>query len=489
MKNKIVVLVFLMVLCVVPLSLYSSNGMVVDTLERIEENNLSAETTQVIFTGAGDGRESAGLLTYPPYPAVQAGDLLLCVVMINSATVDMVSVAGFTLLYGPVSQSTTERGWVYYRYAVGSESGSITATRGAGTTGWASRIFGFRNTEPIIGNAIESYSYVNLGTPTVILDSGVTTSFDLSLAVNIVFIGEDNNNPVSFTGETGGDWTQVTPEYEWDSPGDGAIDVQTATMASAGTVNGGSYDMVNADPAGVMGFALLAEVINDAPVIDTSINCVNIDAGDYLYGSKTYTFTLNVSDAQGYANIDYVYFGLFDGSLPCEWEAYYQEDTNTFEEIDADNQIEITADSEAVRDGNTIDITFCIKIEWAHRSFEDGDIIVYVYDSSAEYDYVLGDVNYNVETNLRTWNESEPAQIWFVLPDWCVVGGVAELVFPVSIDETALNWFLILLGMFMVPASTLYLVKGGKDNMSMNKVFYFIVVFLLGWGLIFIGVT
>ena len=55
--------------------------------------------------------------------------------------------------------------------------------------------------------------------------------------------------------------------------------------------------------------------------------------------------------------------------------------------------------------------------------------------------------------------------------------------------QTSLIPWMILLGMFMVPASTLYLVKGGKNNMSTDKVFYFIVAFLFGWGLIFIGVS
>jgi len=89
---------------------------------------------------------------------------------------------------------------------------------------------------------------------------------------------------------------------------------------------------------------------------------------------------------------------------------------------------------------------------------------------------------------LPQWYTVATSQLWFETPRWEVVG-TAELIFSVPIDETALNWFLILLGMFMVPASTLYLVKGGKDNMSMNKVFYFIVAFLFGWGLIFIGVS
>ena len=93
---------------------------------------------------------------------------------------------------------------------------------------------------------------------------------------------------------------------------------------------------------------------------------------------------------------------------------------------------------------------------------------------------------------VRKWVDDGPIFDSFgdeqSIPEWQEVGD-AELVFSIPIDETALNWFLILLGMFMVPASTLYLVKGGKNNMSMDKVFYFIVAFLFGWGLIFIGVN
>ena len=95
---------------------------------------------------------------------------------------------------------------------------------------------------------------------------------------------------------------------------------------------------------------------------------------------------------------------------------------------------------------------------------------------------------------VRKFVDEEPAfdsfgeEEEYTPPSWQEVGE-AEFIFSVLIDQTALNWFLIFLGMFMVPASTLYLVKGGKDNMSMDKVFYFIVAFLFGWGLIFIGVS
>jgi len=90
--------------------------------------------------------------------------------------------------------------------------------------------------------------------------------------------------------------------------------------------------------------------------------------------------------------------------------------------------------------------------------------------------------------DAHTWHMVDSETIYFDLPEWHLVELVSIIIW-LEIVTWALDVFLILLGMFMVPASTLYLVKGGKDNMSMDKVFYFIVAFLFGWGLIFIGVS
>jgi hypothetical protein len=52
--------------------------------------------------------------------------------------------------------------------------------------------------------------------------------------------------------------------------------------------------------------------------------------------------------------------------------------------------------------------------------------------------------------------------------------------------QWALTSFTVLLGLVMIPASGLYLVKGGKDEMSGDKVFFFLIAFMIGWAL-FIG--
>lgn len=75
----------------------------------------------------------------------------------------------------------------------------------------------------------------------------------------------------------------------------------------------------------------------------------------------------------------------------------------------------------------------------------------------------------------------------FIYATWESVQEV-EFLFVIPLDETLLNWLLIFLGLFMIPASTLYLVKGGKDDMSANKFFYFCIAFMIGWGLLLGGI-
>ena len=66
--------------------------------------------------------------------------------------------------------------------------------------------------------------------------------------------------------------------------------------------------------------------------------------------------------------------------------------------------------------------------------------------------------------------------------------GTAILTFSVLYDPWAVNVFLIFFGLCMIPISVIYLVKGGKDDMSMDKVFYGIVVFIFGWALFLGGI-
>lgn len=91
---------------------------------------------------------------------------------------------------------------------------------------------------------------------------------------------------------------------------------------------------------------------------------------------------------------------------------------------------------------------------------------------------------------IRYWLEDEPIHgSWGVeeLLKWMEVGE-AELIFNVPLDETGLDMLLIFLGLIMIPLSTLYLVKGGRSEMSSDKLFYGLIAFAIGWALFLGGI-
>ena len=92
---------------------------------------------------------------------------------------------------------------------------------------------------------------------------------------------------------------------------------------------------------------------------------------------------------------------------------------------------------------------------------------------------------------VRKYVYPEPAQqAWSEekeLPIWSVAGEV-ELLFIAPIDEWGLDMLLIFLGLIMIPLSILYLVKGGKSEMSSDKLFYGLIAFAIGWALFLGGI-
>lgn len=93
-------------------------------------------------------------------------------------------------------------------------------------------------------------------TGTTISDVGVTTTGADRLAMQFIGVADDNAL-AAFSGETGGDWTEPVGEFLSATGTDGCIGIQTATMASAGTINGGTLTMAASDGWGVIGFALI----------------------------------------------------------------------------------------------------------------------------------------------------------------------------------------------------------------------------------------
>jgi hypothetical protein len=102
-----------------------------------------------------------------------------------------------------------------------------------------------------------------------------------------------------------------------------------------------------------------------------------------------------------------------------------------------------------------------------------------------------GSDNWVDDVYLRKWLPSEPAHsTWGTVEDgrtWNQAGDAAVLYFFTPIDTFSLHSLLILIGLIMIPASTLYLVANGTDSIDSKKIFVFFILFLFGWAL-FLGV-
>jgi uncharacterized protein (UPF0333 family) len=218
----------------------------------VNSNSVSITVyAQVTFVSAGTGSGVTGNPT-PGYPSgMQSGDLILLQVTVRNTATTPTTPLGFTALYSADSTGTG-RQWIYYKFATGSESGSITVSIAGSVTKMA-RMYAFRNVA--LSSFTEAASFGS-GTAQPINARPVTTTNNARLAVSFVFVNY-NNAVNSFTGETGGDWIESVNEFTTTAGSRGCIQLQTATMATAGTITGGSYTMSAANPWGVRAFALV----------------------------------------------------------------------------------------------------------------------------------------------------------------------------------------------------------------------------------------
>jgi len=179
------------------------------------------------------------------------------------------------------------------------------------------------------------------------------------------------------------------------------------TLESTTTVNGsrGTYGS-NYDVDYYVCVTEWLTIPNNVPVNDQAPTSSNLDKTDYLFAQyREYQITAYVSDADGYADIDYLEIGIWDNSRSSEYyRIRYDEDTNTFsEEYDAGTMATLnTGSSSATESGNDIDATFYITIDWDFTDLTDCDLKVYVVDDEPENDTDWYEVNWNIETRLTT---------------------------------------------------------------------------------------
>lgn len=97
-------------------------------------------------------------------------------------------------------------------------------------------------------------------------DASVVTGGPARLA--LAFVGIDDDQAVgSFTGETGGDWTEAVAEFASATGTQACLQLQTAVMASAGTIDGGTATIGVSSGWGTVGTALIPATLSDTPAV------------------------------------------------------------------------------------------------------------------------------------------------------------------------------------------------------------------------------
>jgi hypothetical protein len=206
----------------------------------------------VAFATAGAGAGTTSSTVNVPYPTgIGAGDTLVAHVLTKIGTA-IATPSGWTLISSGVPGDGSGFHAAFLKAATGSESGSLSvSTTDSEFIGVFGRMYRFTGANASEGAGQES------GEDSTVADRTVTTSGADRLAVNLLAI-EDNVTVAAFTGMTGGTWAEAVGAYETTTGGDATLQIQTADMAAAGTINGGTQTLVNSESYHVIGFALVA---------------------------------------------------------------------------------------------------------------------------------------------------------------------------------------------------------------------------------------
>lgn len=141
------------------------------------------------------------------------------------------------------------------------------------------------------------------------------------------------------------------------------------------------------------------------PEIHNAI-CTNPDDTSVLYaGYRNYTITLNLSDADGFADIHYASIGMTSLCCGYFWKAGFFEDNKTFvEELYPDNFTLTVSECAFQTGGNYLNLTFSFEIELPHGSIFPLSITTFVNDTDGNSVTKVFGLQYRVEVNVDVYS-------------------------------------------------------------------------------------
>jgi hypothetical protein len=203
-----------------------------------------------VFGSAGDAATALGTSIEVPYPSgIAADDLVLLLVLTRDAN-DILTPAGFNEGDARGQNSALRAEWFWMR-ATGTETGTVTVAKTAGTALLMGRMYRFAGASPS-GAPYEAVAQIGFGNMATITPVDITTSGSNRRVV--VLVAEGKSHALGdFTGGTA-TVPEETPEATTTLGADGAIGVNGIDVASPGLFDFGTYTLAGA--AGHIEFSL-----------------------------------------------------------------------------------------------------------------------------------------------------------------------------------------------------------------------------------------
>lgn len=212
------------------------------------------------YQGVGAGAATASIASLAvafPASLVRNDYIILHVTVRNTTTTVTTPTLGGTwsVIQTAIGagSTTTGRHWIFGKKSEGNETGNLTVEFGTDAAVCkTARMYYFRNVDvvtPYEGGVTSK------GTGTTVSATSLTTSGTDRLGLHFLYVTDDNA-VASFTGESGGDWTEAVAEYTTTLGSDTCVQLQTAGLAAATTISGGTLTMAATDPYGCATVAL-----------------------------------------------------------------------------------------------------------------------------------------------------------------------------------------------------------------------------------------
>lgn len=210
-----------------------------------------------IDSGTASVQAGTDIDLVPTYPAtVAGGDIAILRIMHRQNTAGItysISDSGRTwsLIHTNNQAGGAPQTYLYWRRCTGVEDGETVTLTASDPSFTSSKQFANIDRFDGFPHVVQESIATALTTGTTVSDVGVTTQIDSCLAVNYVFTNATNASFGAFSGTSGGTWSQVV----WNNGAPPAMGLYTATLASAGTIDGGTIT-VSTQNVRIVGFAL-----------------------------------------------------------------------------------------------------------------------------------------------------------------------------------------------------------------------------------------